>query len=108
MAYRQGGEAYLVMWIGKRQWEGLPGKFDVGQTSWVCPTDEPMELFRFFPAFGSRSAWWYQVMCEAEDFLRSPCSRMREAAPKDACWTVRLLPGYRAASAQAVGHQGAS
>jgi len=58
------------MWIGKRQWEDLPGKFDVGQTGWVCPADEPVGLFRFFPAFGSRSAWSYQVVCAPGDFLR--------------------------------------
>lgn len=58
------------MWIGKRQWEDLPGEFDVGQAGWVCPTDEPVGLFRFFPAFSTRSAWSYQVVCAAEDFLR--------------------------------------
>lgn len=70
MAHGPGGDACWVMWIGTRQWEGLPGEFDVGQTGWVCPTDEPAGLFRFFPAFGSRSAWSYQVVCAPEDFLR--------------------------------------
>lgn len=41
-----------VMWIGERQWEGLPG------------------VFVFYPVFGSESAWSYQVSCIAQDFLR--------------------------------------
>ncbi len=48
----------------------MPGEFDVGQIGWVCPTEETVGLFRFFPAFGSRSAWSYQVVCAVEDFLR--------------------------------------
>lgn len=70
MAHGPGGSAYWVMWIGERQWEESPGEFDVGQTGWVCPAEETVGLFRFFPAFDSRSVWPYQVVCEAEDFLR--------------------------------------
>jgi hypothetical protein len=44
------------MWIGKRQWEGLPGKFDVGQTGWVWPKDAPGGFFDFFPAFNPNVA----------------------------------------------------
>lgn len=69
MAHTQGTDAYWVMWIGPRQWEGLPGEFDVGQAGWVYPKEEPEGFFSFFPAFGSQSAWSYQVACVAEDFL---------------------------------------
>ncbi len=44
------------MWIGKRQLEGLPGKFDVGQTGWVYPKDEFVGLFIFAPAFNRKIA----------------------------------------------------
>lgn len=75
MAHIQSGDAYWVMWIGKRQWEGLPGEFDVGQPGWVFATDESLsdeavDLFIFAPAFGSESAWPYTVSCGATDFLR--------------------------------------
>jgi hypothetical protein len=58
------------MWIGKRQWEGLPGEFDVGQTGWAWPKDAPVGFFDFFPTFNPNVAWSYQVPCVAEDFLR--------------------------------------
>ena len=64
------GTALWVMWIGTRQWEGLPGEFDVGQPGWVCPKDDAPELFHFFPAFSPSSAWSYGVVCVANDFLR--------------------------------------
>ncbi len=69
MAYERVGEARWVMWIGLRQWEGLPGEFDVGQTGWVYPKDDPVGYFVFFPAFGSQVALLYEVPCVAEDFL---------------------------------------
>lgn len=56
--------------IGKRQWEGLPGEFDVGQTGWVYPSSKPVGVFIFSPAFNPKIAWSYQVVCAAEDFLR--------------------------------------
>ena len=65
---RRGDHAYWVMWIGPRQWEGLPGEFDVGQAGWMC--GDAGGLFRFFPAFGAHSAWAYQVVCEAKDVMR--------------------------------------
>lgn len=58
------------MWVGPRQWEGLPGEFDIGQPGWVCMTGEPAGVFVFYPVFGSESAWSYQVACVAQDFLR--------------------------------------
>lgn len=70
MAHGQGGDAFWVMWIGPKQWEGLPGEFDIGQTGWVYSNGETAGLFSFFPAFGSQSAWSYQVACVAADFLR--------------------------------------
>ncbi len=70
MVEARSSDAYWVMWIGARQWEGLPGEFDVGQTGWVYTKDEPVGLFRFFPALGSQGAWSYQVVCVAKDFLR--------------------------------------
>ena len=63
-------EAFWVMWIGPRQWEGLPGEFDVGQPGWVYLIGEPAGVFIFYPVFGSESAWSYQVTCVARDFLR--------------------------------------
>ena len=66
----QSGNAYWVMWIGERQWEGLPGEFDLGQTGWVCPRSKPAGVFIFFPSFTSESAWSYQVPCVAQNFLR--------------------------------------
>lgn len=69
MAYGRVGEARWVMWIGLRQWEGLPGKFDVGQTGWVYPQVKPAGFFVFFPAFSSQVAVSYEVPCVAEDFL---------------------------------------
>lgn len=60
----------FARWIGKRQWEGLPGEFDVGQAGWVYPKGEPANVYIFSPAFGSESAWSYQVPCVAENFLR--------------------------------------
>ena len=62
--------AFWVMWIGPRQWEGLPGEFDVGQPGWVYPAGEPAGVFTFYPVFGSESAWSYQVACVSRDFLR--------------------------------------
>lgn len=62
--------AFWVMWIGPRQWEGLPGEFDVGQPGWVCAAGEPAGVFIFYPALGSESAWSYGVSCVARDFLR--------------------------------------
>jgi hypothetical protein len=70
MAHVQDGDAHWVMWVGARQWEGLPGEFDVGQAGWVCPKDDQVEFFRFFPALGSGYGWSYQVACMAKDFLR--------------------------------------
>ena len=70
MASIQNGDAHWVMWIGARQWEGLPGEFDVGQAGWVCPKDDQVGFFRFFPAVGSGNGWSYQVACMAGDFLR--------------------------------------
>lgn len=58
------------MWIGKRQWEGLPGEFDVGQPGWVFPLAEVAELFIFTPVFASECSWSYRVSCLPEDFLR--------------------------------------
>ncbi len=63
-------DAFWVMWIGPRQWEGLPGEFDVGQPGWVYPTGEPAGVFIFYAVFGSESAWSYQVACVSQDFLR--------------------------------------
>ena len=70
MISRPGGDAVWVMWVGPRQWEDLPGEFDVGQSGWVYPQDEAAELFSFFPAFGAGNAWSYGVVCAAQDFLR--------------------------------------
>lgn len=70
MAHEQSRGAYLVMWIGERRWEGLPGEFDAGQSGWVYPQNNPVGAFRFLPAFDSKYVWTYQVMCVAEDFLR--------------------------------------
>lgn len=70
MADVQEGDACWVMWIGKRQWEGLPGEFDVGQAGWVYTKGEPAGVYIFCPAFGSESAWSYQLPCVVEDFLR--------------------------------------
>ncbi len=75
MAYLQSGDAYWVMWIGERQWEGLPGEFDVGQSGWVFATgetlrDEGVDVFIFSPTLGSESKRSYQVPCVTEDFLR--------------------------------------
>ena len=64
------GSAFWVMWIGPRQWEGLPGEFDVGQPGWVYPAGGPAGVFIFYPVFGAESAWSYQVSCVAQDFLR--------------------------------------
>ncbi len=69
MAHGQGGEARWVMWMGLRQWEGLPGEFDVGQTGWVYARGNSAGFF-FVPAFSSRVALSYEVSCVAEDFLR--------------------------------------
>lgn len=69
MANGPDGTARWVMWIGARQWEGLPGEFDVGQTGWVCPGDDTPEFFSFFPAFNLPGAWSYRVVCVAQDFL---------------------------------------
>ncbi len=62
--------AFWVMWIGPRQWEGLPGEFDVGQPGWVCAAGDLVGVFIFYPAFGSESAWSYGVSCVTRDFLR--------------------------------------
>ena len=70
MTHVQHDDAHRVIWLGKRQWEGLPGEFDVGQAGWVYPEDEPAGVFIFSPAIGSKSAWSYQVPCVAKDFLR--------------------------------------
>lgn len=70
MAHEQGHNAFWVMWIGERQWEDLPGEFDVGQTGWAYPRSEPAGAFMFSPAFGPRDALFYDVPCVAEDFLR--------------------------------------
>ena len=70
MSEVQGSNTFRVMWIGPRQWEGLAGEFDVGQTGWVCAAGEPAGIFIFYPASGSESAWSYQVSCVARDFLR--------------------------------------
>lgn len=63
------GNAFWVMWLGPRQWEGLPG-FGVGQPGRVCAVDEPAGVFIFYPVFGSESAWSYQVSGVTKDFLR--------------------------------------
>ena len=66
-----GGErAHWVMWIGPRQWAGLPGEFSLGQAGWAYPSGDAVGTFCFFPALGSASAWSYGVVCEAEDVLR--------------------------------------
>ena len=70
MAHGRDNSACWVMWIGLRQWEGLPGEFDVGQTGWVYPKEEAEGAFIFSPAFGPKTALSYQVSCVAEDFLR--------------------------------------
>ncbi len=70
MVYGRTDEARWVMWIGKRQWEDLPGEFDVGQTGWVYPQVKSAGFFVFFPAFSSQIALSYEVPCVAEDFLR--------------------------------------
>lgn len=81
MAHGQGGEARWVMWIGLRQWEGLPGEFDVGQTGWVYARGNSAGFF-FVPARGlpcrTRCHVWPTTSCA------SPCSRTPEAAAKDA------------------------
>ena len=56
MAYLQSGDAYWVMWIGERQWEGSPGEFDLGQPGWLFPSDEAADRFIFSPAFGPKTA----------------------------------------------------
>ncbi len=70
MAHEQGPNAFWVMWIGERHWEGLPGEFDVGQTGWAYPRDKPVGAFMFSPAFDPENVLSYQVPCVAEDFLR--------------------------------------
>lgn len=70
MAQGQRGDAMWAMWIGPRQWEGLPGEFDVGQSGWVCPSGDAVGSFRFFPALASGGTWSYGVACEVEDFVR--------------------------------------
>ena len=62
--------AFWAMWVGPRQWEGLPGEFDVGQPGWVYPTGLAANVCIFYPVFGSESAWSYQVSCVPKDFLR--------------------------------------
>ena len=69
MAYGRVGEARWVMWIGLRQWEGLPGEFDVGQTGWVYPQVKPAGVFIFSPSFDPENTLSYQVPCVSEDFL---------------------------------------
>lgn len=69
MTHGQSGDAYWVMWIGERRWEGLPGEFDAGQTGWIYPQDKPVGAFRFLPDFDLQGAWMYQVMCVDEGFL---------------------------------------
>ncbi len=70
MTHEQGNDPFWVMWIGERQWEGLPGEFDVGQTGWAYPRSKPAGAFMFSPAFGLKSDLSYEVLCVAEDFLR--------------------------------------
>lgn len=70
MAQAPSGSTQWVMWIGARQWEGQPGKFDIGQSGWVYPKDELAGLLTFFPALGRYSAWSYRVVCVMKDFLR--------------------------------------
>ena len=70
MVHERGNDPFWVMWIGARQWEDLPGEFDVGQTGWAYPRDEPVGTFMFSPAFGPKNELSYQVACVAGDFLR--------------------------------------
>ena len=69
MTRERSRNAFWVMWIGKRQWEDLPGEFDVGQTGWAYSKDEPVGAFMFSPAFDPENVLSYQVVCVAEDFL---------------------------------------
>ena len=64
------GHATWVMWIGPRQWEGLAGEFDVGQSGWVYTSGDAVGSCWFVPAFGPQRAWSYRVTCEVEDVLR--------------------------------------
>jgi hypothetical protein len=70
MAHERGNDPFWVMWIEERQWEDLPGEFDVGQTGWAYPRSKPAGAFMFSPAFDPENVLSYQVPCVAEDFLR--------------------------------------
>ena len=69
MAYGRVGEARWVMWIGLRQWEGLPGEFVVGQTGWVYPKDESAGTSSSSRLSARKSPCRTSVSCVDEDFL---------------------------------------
>lgn len=74
-----------MMWTGKRQWEGLPGEFDVGQAGWAYTRSKPAGFFIFAPAFAPDIAWSYQVPCVAKavssrfDEYNKPSLRLNRA-----------------------------
>jgi len=70
MAHERGDGPFWVMWIGERQWEDLPGEFDVGQTGWAYPRDKPVGALMFSPAFDPENVLFYQVPYCAGNFLR--------------------------------------